>query len=233
MVVWTSLQTWENRLVDFFFNVIHNFIAILGNFSHTLERSGTQILLYVQYIYRYIHLSEILSIHMSRSSIRTSRCSPTTSTGSSSILPRARLTTPTQSHPLGLPRGSRVAIIQFPTKNRSGPHQMSPIVTSHPPLCNFPPYQGYKMPQHPGSLSVFGLTPIQIDHPEDQDHSLRLYGLPSSLRESTFVAKNLRIRFLLTAVVGPYPDSVTSEFYYCAEHPLNQVGHKLTNCRER
>ena len=29
-----------------------------------------------------------------------------------------------------------------------------------PPPRDFPPYQEYKKPQHPGSSSVFGLTPI-------------------------------------------------------------------------
>ena len=123
--------------------------------------------------------------------------------------------------PLGTSKRSQGCYRPVSRQNRSGPHQMSPIVMSHPPSRDFPPYQGYKMPQHPGSSSVFGLTPIQIDHPEDQDHSLRLYGLPSSLRESTFVAKNLRIHFLLTTVVGPYPDSIASEFYCCAEPPLS------------
>ena len=120
-------------------------------------------------------------------------------------------------------RGYRAVSARFPTTSRSGSPLDVTCSDITPPSCNFPPSQGYKMPPDLRSSSVFGLTPIEIDHPEDQDHSLGLYGRPFSLHESTFVAKYLRL-FHLAAVVDPYSDFVKSELYECTDQALNRVG---------
>ena len=64
----------------------------------------------------------------------------------------------------------------------------------------------------------------QSRSPEDQDHSLGLYGLPFSLLESTFIAKLLHL-FHFTAIVGQQSDIVVSELCACASKLcFNRVG---------